>query len=252
METCRLPVLRRMWKASTFNLPLVSRLPFIKAIAALVALYPEEVKRPVAPGPLKVRNVLYNACLLESLEYKLNHTRLLHSTTASLRNFIASGSTSVEALHSELKNHWFPKWPKYFQSTVILKTAIFRFAKLYAHNKMMLATTNRSYRQQVVMKWSVAAETAWDRHQWAAHCRVPPRLPLLKLKKKHMLVIRAHKGTTVAADRKQVVLKRPGRRQDLKLTRSTARQKLTPFNIPRRNAVVRSKASCRAAKILCT
>ena len=246
----RMPIANAMSYVESidFNLPFINRLSFIKAIAALVALYPEEVKRPVAPGPLKIRSVLYNACLMDSLEYKLNHTRLLHLTTDPLRNFIASGSTSVEALHSELKNHWFPNWPKYYQSTVLLKTAIFRFAKLYSHNKMMLSTTNRAYRQQIVMKWSAAAETAWDEHAWAMHCSSPLRLPLMKLKKMHKSANRAHEATQVAKDPVNVVITRRGQRQNIKVVRAMRRQKLTPFNIPRRSAVVRSTAVCRATK----
>ena len=223
-----------------FDRPFVNRLTFVKMIAALTSLYPKETTRTVPPGPLTIRQVLQNGCQPESVEYKLNHTRLLHSVDAKLRGFIASGTTSIEALHSELNNHWFHNTPTVFQSTVLLKTQMFRFAKLWAHHKMMFATTNRSYKQQIVTRWMVAATELWSDAEWAIHCGKPLDLPLMKMKNMHRLLHRSHKAKSPGRDPSTIVLQRGGNRKRIVLKKGRRMQKLTPFNIPRRNAVIRS------------
>ena len=57
---------------------------------------------------------------------------------------------------------------------------------------MMTAITKRSYGQKEVLTRSVAVFEAWDEQSWARHCDTPLDLPLMRLKKTHMLATRVH------------------------------------------------------------
>jgi len=226
-----------------FNAPFVNRLTFVKAVAALVALYPEETAKVGPPGPLTTREVLYNGCQPESVEFKLNHTRLLHRVDARVRGFIANGTCSIEALNRELNQDWFHNTSNVYQSTLRLKTKTFRFAKLWSHNKMMTAITNRSYEQKDVLTRSVAVFEAWDEQSWACHCDTPLDLPLMRLKKAHMLAKRIHTRKLRQGNSTTKVLVRKGKRSNIVLKWDLKKPKLTPFNIPRRQALVQTRGS---------
>ena len=136
----------------------------------------------------------------------LNNTRRLHEVDAVLRGFLAAGSCSVEALHSELTNLWSKNTPSAFIGTVKVKIRIFRLAKLWAHDKMMSATTKRSYNQITAMSRSVASYKAWCDASWTLHCDTQPTLPLCEEKEEHRKLVKAHNAAQPVVEKNKFKL----------------------------------------------
>jgi hypothetical protein len=187
-----------------FDTPFRSRIGFVRAIAALVSVFPKEVAKPCPPKAKPLSSILYHACMPGNIEYMLNNTRRLHTVDAVLRGFLAAGSCSVEALHSEITNLWWKNTPSSFISTVKVKVRIFRLAKLWTHDKMMSATTNRSYNQITAMSRSVASYKAWCDASWTLHCEAQPTLPLCDEKEEHRTMVKTHNAAQPAAEKNKI------------------------------------------------
>ena len=224
-----------------FSSPFRTRSDFVKAIAALVALFPDETNKTCPPGPLTIRGVLYNCCEVASVEYKLNHTRLVHKVSDRVRGFIAACTCSVEALHRELNKDVFHNVSNTFQGTIFLKAQIFRLIKLWAYDKMMHATKNKAYPQGQVISRSVSIYEAWSDLEWTSRCLAPLDLPLWAMKQRHRYLIRKRTGSSTNDNTNGKVIMRPGRRRNLVLQRVRKRRKNTPFSLPRREALVQTR-----------
>ena len=172
------------------------------------------------------------------IEYMINNTRRLHEVDAVLRGFLAAGSCSVEALHSELTNLWSKNTPSAFIGTVKVKVRIFRLAKLWAHDKMMSATTNRSYNQITAMSRSVASYQAWCDASWPLHCYTQPSLPLCEEKQEQRKLVKAHNAAQPVVEKNKFKILN---QKKLVLKLAKKRKKSTPFNIPRRDSLLRCK-----------
>ena len=180
------------------SIPFSTRLQFIRSVAALVALYPDEVAKTTTDGKT-LQHFLWNSCEAKVIEYKLNYTRLLHKVDNTLRPFISAGSTSIEALHSEINNIVLTKTNTYYLPTIILKLQIFRLAKLWNHHIAMSRTTNRSYEHRDVMVRRISALEAFDESAWLMHCASPVNTPLCKLGAEHIRAVKKHKAKTKPA-----------------------------------------------------
>jgi hypothetical protein len=87
------------------NVPVYTRVSFIEAVAAICALHSKEVDRKVTGMSKPVRQLLWNACSPSRLGWLFNNQRVRHSLAPAERCLLPSGTTSNEALHSEI-NSW--------------------------------------------------------------------------------------------------------------------------------------------------
>jgi hypothetical protein len=148
--------------------PFYSRIEFIECLAALVALYPDEVSR-IAPGPNKpVYKILWSAAALDRIEWYFNNSRMRHSIALAQFSLLHSGTTSNEALHAEI-NNWFRQTQQIHQSTVQLKLQIMSLAKLIEHNNAMYRPTSRQMSASTLLARSLACPI-WTSKSWRVWC----------------------------------------------------------------------------------
>ena len=84
---------------------------------------------------------LYNATSLENIEWVLNRTRYKHRCTISELALLPEGTTSNEAVHSQLKV-WLENHSSMYQSTLFVKLQSFHLGKFIAQQRgLTLATT---------------------------------------------------------------------------------------------------------------
>ena len=97
---------RRIISSIDGNKPFLTRVEFIESLAAIVVLYPEEVKKVAKGANRPLYKILYTAAAWDRIEWYLNNTRQRHSMTPSMLSLLPDGSASNEALHAEI-NNWF-------------------------------------------------------------------------------------------------------------------------------------------------
>ncbi len=163
-------VASRIYKKLNGDVPFYTRLDYIECLAALVALYPEEVKR-TAPGPNKpVFKILWNAAAVDRVEWMFNNIRIRHSMALSECNLLPSGTSSNEALHAEV-NKWFRQTQQIHQSTLKLKLTILSFAKLVSHTCAMYRPTLRQMPSSSVLARSLG-KSVWTNKSWRVWCQL--------------------------------------------------------------------------------
>ncbi len=226
-------------EAVDFKRPVTTRLEFVRSVAAFVANFSDEVSRRDTSGE-ELRQILYNACDPEKVEWKLNSVRRLHRCTEVEQSFLASATTSIEAMHAELENIWNRNQPPVYQSTLQLKLKVFRFSKLWAHHKAMTEITTAALTQDVVISRAVASKTLWHDAEWMTWCQEQDAgarvLPLSAKKARHRALVRAHAAATGRPG--QRIRTQSGRPLNFKRVRVLIRKKRTPFNVSRTGAVV--------------
>lgn len=84
------------------SVPFLNRTEFIVAIGVVVALFPNEVSKPHSSGR-SLQHCLYTATRPDKIEWMLNMTRYKHRCTTSELALLPEGTTSKEAVHSQLK-----------------------------------------------------------------------------------------------------------------------------------------------------
>jgi hypothetical protein len=148
--------------------PFYTRIEFIESLAALVAMYPDEVVR-IAPGPNKpVFHILWSAAAVDRIEWYFNNSRMRHSISTSQFNLLHSGTTSNEALHAEI-NNWFRQTQTIHQATVQLKLQVMGLSKLIAHNSAMYRPTSRQMSASAVLARSTCCPI-WTNRSWRDWC----------------------------------------------------------------------------------
>ena len=84
------------------------------------ALHSEEVERKVTGTSKSVRQVLWSACSPQRSGWLFNNQRVRHALSPLQRALLPSGTTSNEALHSEI-NSWTRSTHEVHRSTLKLK-----------------------------------------------------------------------------------------------------------------------------------
>ena len=146
--------------------PVYTRVSFIEAVAALCALHPQEVDRKVTGTAKPVRQVLWSACAPARLEWLFNNQRARHALSPADRFLLPSGTTSNEALHSEI-NSWTRSTHEIHRSTLKLKLQIFTLGKLLAHHLACCYPPARQTSENVLLARGLATNL-WSEEGWKA------------------------------------------------------------------------------------
>ena len=115
------------------NVPVYTRVSFIEALAAICALHTKEVDRKVTGMNKPVRQLLWTACSPSRLEWLFNNQRSRHSLAPHERCLLPSGTTSNEALHSQI-NSWSRSTHEVHRSTLKLKLQVYTLGKQLSHH----------------------------------------------------------------------------------------------------------------------
>lgn len=149
--------------------PWLTRLDFIKFLAAVSSCFPEEMRRKTAAGSTLRASFAYAAAPTRC-EWYFNTQRFHHSLSrASLEKF-PSGTASNESLHAEL-NRWFRPVTGIHRQTLRIRLRIFQLAKMLAHNRALYRPTTAQWDQQTVLARSIASFRGWSDAEWRALVR---------------------------------------------------------------------------------
>jgi len=148
------------------SVPVLTRVSFIEAVAAVCALHSQEVERKVTGTSKSVRQVLWSACSPQRLEWLFNNQRVRHALSPLQRALLPSGTTSNEALHSEIKP-WTRSTHEVHRSTLKLKLRIVTLGKQLVHHIATCYPLARQTADGVVLARGVGAPL-WNDESWKA------------------------------------------------------------------------------------
>ena len=150
------------------NAPLVCRITFIEVLAAISKLYSKEVSRKVTGTSKEVKQVLWSACAPDRLEWLFNGARVRHCLDARARALLPSGTSSNEALHSQV-NAWTKSIRNLHQSTLKLKLEVMQFGKLLTHHVACCYPCVRQTSESILLARSVS-KAIWTSAAWSRFC----------------------------------------------------------------------------------
>jgi hypothetical protein len=129
--------------------PWRSRLDFVKAIAALCAVYPEEARIKTQDAGKSIRQLLWNLTSPQTCEWLFNNLRSIARMSSSRRPLMPSGTTANEAIHYVL-NNVFRNLPEIFSSTLEIQVSLLQYTRLKAHTSALNAPTISQMRHRDV------------------------------------------------------------------------------------------------------
>jgi hypothetical protein len=140
---------------------------FIEHIAALVALFPKDMRRRHLQRT--VHALLYTACAPERVEWLFNGARTRAMFTAAERVLLPIGTTSNEALNNELKRHFLGQ--SMHLSTMTLKLRIFLIKKMMARTTALYHPTTVQFREFEIAHRAANAVDPWKSEaSWSTWC----------------------------------------------------------------------------------
>jgi hypothetical protein len=236
--------------------PWYTRQAYLQAMAALSAVYPQEMKRKTYMQSRPMCQVLHAYTAPAKLEWLWNGLRMRHRMPRSMLNLLGSGTSPNEALHSEI-NRWYRNQPSVFPTTLSLQLQVGRLGKLLAHNAALYRPTLQQFGQDVVLA-AACASLVFDGGVWndwmsqtqpLGTNKIPPKLPLKFGRQSLQRRIRAagiikkramhtvHVLTRTAVKRQRDIRKRPASYAVTVMKRPAAvvskGLKRTPFNLKR-------------------
>ena len=202
---------RKVLETTDADVPFFDRCEFVKAIAAVVALFPKNVQKKDTAGKT-LRHALWNATDPKKVEYLFNGIRYRHMITPEERVLLAGGTCSNEAMHGEMKP-WFREEKNMYQSSLRLKLDVFVFNKHVSHNVALYRPTSRALQQNTIFHRVIGALPLWSTEAWSDWCRekvdaggetacVGDDLPLRKLRKRHEDAVRSHTPAASLVEKK--------------------------------------------------
>ena len=150
------------------NLPVYTRMSFIETIAAICSLHSKEVARKVTGTAKPLRDILWSACAPSRLEWLFNNQRIRHSLSPRERCLLPSGTTSNEALHSEI-NSWTRSTQEVHRSTLKLKLGIYTFGKQLVHHLASCFPPGRQTAENVLLARGLGT-SPWTDAIWESSC----------------------------------------------------------------------------------
>ena len=180
--------------------PWATTLHFIEALAALSAVYSDELKRRTHANGVQLRKLLYNATSPSRMQWYFNNLRHRHSLDPSKLSLLGSGTSSNEALHADM-NRWCANQSEWYLSTAQLQLQVNSLARLLSHNCALYSPTLRQLRQSEVLSRACGGIQLPDA-QWKDYCTQLQReglnllaqasLPLQQAREATKKLIRAH------------------------------------------------------------
>ena len=183
------------------NAPYTSFTDYIKDIAALCSLFPDEARTPTAQQGKRLNMILKDATAPKRIGFYFNNGHRLSMMSDSERQQVASGTSGVEVLNREL-NHRTRRMGEAYQSTVHMDCIAFSFLKLFVHNCAEYMPTGIQAPQHMFVShnlscWSLN-DTEWKS---VSDCTM---LPLSNLRAEHADRIRKRPATVMKRPAKKV------------------------------------------------
>ncbi len=204
--------------------PWNSVLDYIRALAALSALYPEEMKRKTYVQGRPIRRILWCAAAADRVQWLFNGCRLRRAVEPKMLSLLGSGTSPNESLHAEL-NRWFKNQPEVFSTTLGLQLSVCQLGKLLSHGAAMYRPTLRQMDQQSILHVCSQA-IVFSRGSWQEFCsRLSQDEPVLQAAALPMATERKR----ISAKIQSCVKKRPA----TVTKRPAAHFKRTPFTLKR-------------------
>ncbi|CAE6972000.1 unnamed protein product [Symbiodinium sp. CCMP2592] len=150
------------------SVPFFERSEWSLSLAALAAVYRQDMDR-VVPGPnRKVYQLLHSAAAAARTEWYFNNLRARHMIATSRLSLLPVGTTSNESLHHEI-NNFFRETQKIHKTTLSLKLKILQLSKQMTHNAALYHETTRQMAEAEVLARTSSREM-WSSEQWQAWC----------------------------------------------------------------------------------
>ena len=158
IRACSMPLAdaRRRLSSLDGNLPYLQRIDYMRDMAALCAVYRDEVVKKTAQAGAPLSTILWRATKPTKVGYYFNHLRRLAAVPERQRPQLSSGTTAVEVLNKEI-NNVFRHVQYMYQSTLILGCEAFAFSKLLTHNVAEYCPTDIIAPQSLVLAHNMAA-----------------------------------------------------------------------------------------------
>lgn len=209
---------RRVLQAMEALLLWPTRIEFIEAVAALAAIYQQDMQRKLDGTRLTVAKVLHSVTSEDKIEWLFNNLRYRQFLPPNVRMLMPSGTTSNEALHAEL-NAWYRQVQQLHRSTLCLKLRVQCLTKFLAHETALHFPTTAQLPSQMVIA-GAASKPLWTAREWKAWTQLRQQdLPLHRRKAAERGRVRECKRPACAAPR---------------------RNKRTPFTLQRSQGVRRT------------
>ena len=161
-----------------------NRTEFVESLAAISKMFRHEVERKGEKKGMFVYDHLAHAAEADRLEWLLNNLRFRSTQPGSVLSLLASGTTSNEALHAEMRS-WFRQIQSMHQSSLRLKCSAFRLRKLLEHNTALYRPTARQMTPGHVLARRLG-QKLWSARAWQRFVEGrPEQLPLKRLRDQH-------------------------------------------------------------------
>ena len=150
------------------SVPFFERCEWTQSLAAVAAVYRDDMDR-VVPGPnRKVVQLLHTAAAAARTEWYLNNLRARHMISSKRLSLLPVGTTSNESLHHEI-NNFFRETQKIHKTTLSLKLKILQLSKLMTHNAALYYETTRQMAEAEVLA-RTCSKKMWSSEQWREWC----------------------------------------------------------------------------------
>jgi hypothetical protein len=148
------------------------RAQYMDCLAALVVLYPKEVKKTHTSGR-NLKELLASSCHPDRLEYMLNEARFVRKLSASEREVFQRGVCGNEAFHLEMKNTFTGQ--SMHPAVLDMKLEHVQVRKLLAHNVALYHPTVKPMGEIEVVHRRVASLDPWIQSgSWTTWCNEVP------------------------------------------------------------------------------
>ena len=145
-----------------------SRGQYMDCLAALVVLYPDEVKKTHS-SQRKLKDILATSCYPDRLEYMLNEARFVRKLPAAQREYFQSGVCGNEAFHRETANMF--NGLSMHPATLDMKLEHLQTRKLLAHNVALYHPTVKPMTEVEVVHRRVSSLDPWlHPNTWEKWC----------------------------------------------------------------------------------
>jgi hypothetical protein len=156
------------------NVRFASRTEFVRCVAALVVLFPKEVRKKVAGMKSTIHQALVRIVAPGRAEWLMNHQRQRQRMSPEEAKLAPIGTTANEGLHFEL-NTWFRTIVRLHQTLLRLKLRMFHLYKLILHNSALYRPTTVQVPQAILGRRVLNAISPWGADgAWEAFCASEP------------------------------------------------------------------------------
>ncbi len=136
--------------------PWLTRLDFVKAIAAVCSVYPDEALIKTQDAGKSIRQLLWNLTSPQTCEWLFNNLRSIARMSPSRRPLLPSGTTANEAMHFVL-NKAFRNLPEVYSGTLEVQVSLLQYSRLKSHTSALNTPTLSQMRNRDVRALSQAS-----------------------------------------------------------------------------------------------